>query len=306
MTSWPWMKGIEEAIADPIPHVDEFDNRPSVKELINEHQKQIEKLRNEIEHDPLYEPDKHDDLWLLRFVMSHKKKKTKVAVEAAKQTLAFRKEHGLDEDDIRAFPPGVGPKTHPKGKAFKDYIELCNKDAINFSLPDPKRGVIGFLRIASINQHKLVEEFPEDQWLPSFLYLVEWCHQCLDYVTRTTGRLTKSMRIIDLDGLSFKAINSENLKRDGKAMGVTEDCYPQLLHAIYMFHAPSWMQLAWRIARPLLPKRVVEKIDIMGNPEKKRKREMNLLLQHISTENLPVRFGGQYEEWPAIFPAPRT
>ncbi len=43
---------------------------------------------------------------------------------------------------------------------------------------------------------------------------IQWC----DYVTRTTGRLTKSVRLMDTRGFTLSCISSEGLKRDGDAM----------------------------------------------------------------------------------------
>lgn len=42
-----------------------------------------------------------------------------------------------------------------------------------------------------------------------------------------------------------------------------EDVYPQLLHAIYICNAPSFIHTIWALVRPIMPKRVVSKIDII-------------------------------------------
>lgn len=41
------MKGIDVAIADPIELVNELDTRPSVKEIIQKHQKKIDEVKAE-------------------------------------------------------------------------------------------------------------------------------------------------------------------------------------------------------------------------------------------------------------------
>lgn len=85
-------------------------------------------------------------------------------------------------------------------------------------------------------------------------------------------------------------------------MGIMEDVYPQLLEKVFICHAPTWVQVPWRILRPLMPKRVVAKVDFI-NPDKKR-NERERLYEYIDEEHLPVRFGGKYETWPAAFPLP--
>lgn len=69
-----------------------------------------------------------------------------------------------------------------------------------------------------------------------------------------------------------------------------EDVYPQLLQALLIYNAPSWIQSTWSIFRPIMPKRVVEKIDII-NP-KKNAKEKNRLLAFLSEEDMPVALGG--------------
>ena len=133
------MKGIDVAIADPIPPVTKFDKRPSVKFLIEENCQSIDEVKRDLQTDPLYDTNKHDDLWILRFLMSHKKK-PKAAAKAAKTTLVVRKEQNLDEGDIRAYPVGQ----ESKSEGLKRYLKYCTDDALSFVVPDPQRGVIAF------------------------------------------------------------------------------------------------------------------------------------------------------------------
>lgn len=124
MTSWIWMKGVDVAIADPIA-VEENDDRPSIKALVLENRDKIDKLKKQIAKHPLYEGDsKHDDLWILRFLLSHKKK-LKPSLKAAETALMFRKEHKFDDTDIRAYP--VGPTA--KNDALQRYLAYCKDDA---------------------------------------------------------------------------------------------------------------------------------------------------------------------------------
>ena len=103
MTSWVWMKGVDEAVADPIDPINEHDERPSVKALLDQHSDKIDKIRQGTVDDPLFDAKKHDDLWILRFWLSHKK--TKQAIAAAKTTLLFRQKYKLDDKDIRDDMP---------------------------------------------------------------------------------------------------------------------------------------------------------------------------------------------------------
>ena len=223
------MSGAAAPVADPISPLDEHDDRPSAKTLIDEHRSIIDEARRELATDPLFEATKHDELWILRFLLSHKLD-AKLAVEAAKTTLAFRRQHKLDEQDIRFKPVS---KDH-ENEYVRQHQAFCHEGAVQFVVPDTKRGVIGFLHFAGIDQHAMVKHLDKSSWLPALCYISEFSFQWTDYVTRTTGRLTKSVRLLDTRGFAMKYICYEGIKRDGEAMNVMEDCYPQMLQGIFV------------------------------------------------------------------------
>lgn len=300
MIAWPWMKGCAVSIADPTSPDDPNDDRPSAKLLIEKHRQLIDQVASELRADPLYDANKHDDVWIVRFLLSHKAK-VKPSVKAAMFTLSFRNKHKLDEKDVRFSPPRQDTSYEPVQRMLK----YCQDDTFTYVLPDLECGaVIGFVQFSGIDQHAVVNHVDESDWLSAFLYISEWTHQWLDYVTRTTGRLTKSVRIVDVADVSMAKINHDYARRFGKIMKVMEDCYPQLLQAIFICHAPSLVQVPWRVFRPLMPTRVVEKFDFIA--PKQREKERKRLLKFISLEHLPVRFGGMNETWPVEFDPPST
>jgi len=298
------MKGVDVAIADPIDPVDEYDKRPSVKELISTHKIKIDKLKDRIMEESIdgtfQYPSKHDDLWLLRFLLSHNMK-SKNAIKAALHTLQFRKDHNLDTYDFRGESTR---KDEVSDAQLRKYMEFCSDDFFRFCIPDQRRGVILYLSFAGLDQHAVVKNLDESAWLPVFTYITELQHQWVDYVTRTTGRLTKVVRPTCVEGVTLRGINMENSSRDGKAMGAMEDCYPQLLHAIYICNAPSWIQVPWRAAKLIMPKRVVEKIDFLHPAS--RKSERDKFLSFVSLDHLPAKYGGNHGEWPPASPTPKV
>jgi hypothetical protein len=122
--------------------------------------------------------------------------------------------------------------------------------------------------------------------------------QWLDYVTRTTGLLTKSIRVLDAKGMSLSKMNRECLKRNARYVNAMEDCYPQLLQSVYPCHAPGLLQSFWTTLRPIFPARLVSKLDFI-DPEH-RQKDLDKLLQHIDEEYLPERFGGKNKTWPVV------
>jgi hypothetical protein len=288
---WPWMEGVEIAIASPIDPVSDDDARPSVLDLISQNRKRIDAIAKKLQKHPLYVPEKHDDLWILRFLLSSKKR-VKPALKDATAALEFRKQYNLDERDIRQHPA----TTDTNHTAIRKFLSCCKEGAVSFTVPDTRRGVVTYFHYASINQHKLMEAMPLEDRVLALVYVTEWSFQWLDYISRTTGRFTKEIRLIDLQGFQLSDANLENFITDGKAMRIMGDVYPQMLESIYVTRSPNWIQIPWRVVRPFLPKRVLAKLDFISpeSHEEERKR----LHKFVTEENLPVRFGGKNLQWP--------
>ncbi|KAL3927454.1 MAG: hypothetical protein SGBAC_013083 [Bacillariaceae sp.] len=300
MPSWIWMEGVTPAIpTEVMDPVCKDDQRPSVLDLIVEHTENIHKLKESVQEDPLYEPEKHDEIFLLRFLLSHKQN-VKRAAKAVRATLVFRKEHRLDERDLRHLVPHK-IQDGEYGDTMMSFAKTDNlphawktrspEDAIVFTIPDPNRGVVAFLNIGNLkNDSKTTKKLTVDDVASVFILTSEWAHQWLDYVTRTTGRFTKSVRLIDFSNFSIFQNSREATKRDGKIMDMMEDIYPQLLQALFIYNAPSWIHSAWAIFRPIMPKRIIAKIDIID--PKSNQKEKQKLLAFLSEENMPVPMGG--------------
>ena len=302
--SWPWLADLDQSLLPDkaIDPVNEYDTRESVPELLNEHASNIELVKEALKEDSLYEPFKHDDLWILRFLLSHKHK-VKKATKAAKHALQFRNKHKLDEKDLRFIAPHSVPLGEDAPFAGCESLKRAWNtrypgDCIAFTIPDKQRGVAGFLRFADFKHDKETMKALTDADLAAvFIYLSEWTFQWLDYVTRKTGRLTKSARFTDFTGFSFFQVSRDAIKRDGKIMGEMEDVYPQLLHSLFMYNQPHWIHAIWATMRHIMPSRVVEKVDIVE--PKENEKEFKRFLKFVAKEQLPVSLGGDNTVNPA-------
>jgi hypothetical protein len=283
--SWRWIQGVEIAIADPIDPTCPEDTRPALKDLITEHADKIAKIKAGIIDHPHYEESKHNDLWIVRFFLSQKK--SKAALDAKKQTLYFPTRNSLDDEDIRSTPP----HRVEEGEVF-EFFERYQDDTVVLTRPHQQRGVVVFLRLSRMDQHRLVAELSEDHWLATFVYISEWCNQRLDYTTRTTGRFTRSVRIADTDGMKLSLVNRECLQRNVRAVGQMEDYYPQLLESLFLCNPPTFFKGLFNVIKAtVLPKRMVETIDMINPKQKGNKRKC--LYRHISKEDLPDKYGGK-------------
>jgi hypothetical protein len=119
-TSWPWMKDCTVATTPALPAHDRDDRPALVDEIAASHTK-AGQVAAALASDPLYQPNKHDDLWIEHFLLSHKRNVT-AAIKAAPYTLQFRTKHKLDKVDICYSP--IGPNCEP----FQKFHDYCSGD----------------------------------------------------------------------------------------------------------------------------------------------------------------------------------
>ena len=267
--------------SEPLPPESEYDNRAATRDLIQQHRKNVDLLKRSLSKHALYNAIKHDDLWLLRYLLSHKTVAN--ALPAAENFLVYRHKMRLDEKDIRHEPPSAACAVSAA------YFNCISDHSMVFCQPDPNRGIVLYMKLTGVDQTKLAA-ISDQEW--PFWYILEWMFQSLDCVTRRTGRLTKGIRFIDLDNFSLSQNNRETMNRNAQNARDCQDHYPQMLASVFMLNVPSFFQMCFRMMKPLLPKRFVEKFDILPKLHTKR------LLPHMRLEDIPKKYGGSNETWP--------
>ena len=191
---------------------DSYDERPLVDDLLEKHAKAISSVRENILADDeckaLYEKGdntkRYDDIWILRYVLSHKGH-VKSASRAAMKTIKFREESKLNEmGDLRSRIKQHGVTDSEKIAniealpGFKLYNKYCEENAVCATLPDETRGIVVFYDMGKLDQHGLATGMDAEQMKEMVLYSNEAMFQVVDEITRRTGRLTKIMKIVDM------------------------------------------------------------------------------------------------------------
>lgn len=271
----PWVDE-DRTKSDPLPLADEFDDRPCVRDLIQQHETRIREIGSKIQSDPYYDPSKHDDLWILRFALTHKTNKK--AAECAIRFMHYRQERNLDETDIRDQVPGRDCPV----KSVRRFFEALDDDALVATHPDPLRGVLVVMHIAGFHQSK-ISEISEEDWPAG--HLLEWMFQIMDSVTRRTGRLTKAIRFVDLQRYHhLRQGNLECIHRNAASARKTNEFYPQMLATIFVLNAPFWGQAAFSTFKSLLPRSFMQNLVVFNS---RSKNDYLSILKHVSTENIP-------------------
>lgn len=280
---------------------DLFDDRPLISVLLKEHESAIDAIKNILKSNSLYQENitLYDDIWILRFVLSHKKK-VSAAAKAALETIRFRAEKKLNElGDIRHRVPTQDPsQTDNMFPASKRMNEHVSEGGSYHVLPDAQRGVITYIRVDKVDMKALNSELSDSDILDSIIYLNETIYQILDHMTRKTGRLTKLLKVVDLQGVGLKNFNLTFIKKDAANTKKMEDFYPQMLGMLVVANASSWFSKLWKVVRKFFPARFVEKVDILPSVDKVKEKDLKLVFKYISYENLPVQYGGLNTTWP--------
>jgi len=90
-------------------------------------------------------------------------------------------------------------------------------------------------------------------------------------------------------------MNRGYLSKDAVAAKEVEEYFPQLLGGLLVVNAPKWINVIWKFVRPLMPKRVVEKVDFLPS---NREKVHQILARFVSKKNLLEQYGGENKEWP--------
>jgi hypothetical protein len=281
--------------------MEDKDDRPLVKALLKQHASKLTELRSILEKEDSFSEEHYDDLWMLRFLLSHKK--VSKASAAAINTMRFRQEHKLNElGDIRHKL--LDHMDHRSERYFdinKKYLAFCKSNtALMYAQPDLDRGLIQIISPRHIDMAAVVENMSVDEVLNLYLMTNEIIYQILDEVTRRTGRLTKLLRIMDATGFAFSSFNGDYVKRDAAANKQLEDFYPQMLGKVIISDMASWATTVWRLFKPFFPKRFVEKMALVKPG--KNSRDAREFLRYISEDDLWERYGGKNADWPIAQP----
>ena len=232
--------------ADPVVNY-AAHGRERVTDLIARHAAAIGGVKAAVSSDPLYNGERHDDLWLLRFVLSHKGN-IKEATVAARHCLAYRKEHGLDSPSL----PVSGAPLLDVPEVIKVRSKLKDPSAILAYVPDPDRGPFLIITPALVHTHAMVSEVSYEEFACEQRLTAEWLYRQCDAVTRRTGYLTKYVRMVNLDHLALGQMNRNFTKRIGEVQKTMDDVYPQLLGALLVCNPPSFFSFCVRkTKRPL-------------------------------------------------------
>ncbi|CAB4378977.1 hypothetical protein RhiirA5_346863 [Rhizophagus irregularis] len=233
----------------------------------------LDKFRQEVKEEGIFDERRHDDACLLRFLRARKfdlVKTKKMFTDCEK----WRKEFGVDElvatfdykerDEVMKYYPRYYHKTDKDGRPI--YIEEIGKVDVK-----------ALYQITTIERQiqNLVVEYEKlaDIRLPS--------------CSEKNGKLIEtSCTILDLKGVSIRSF-SNVFGFVKQASNIGQNYYPERMGKFYIINAPMLFSSVWNLVKPLLDEVTAAKIVILNS------KYQPTLLENIPIENLPVAFGGK-------------
>ena len=148
----------------------EAHGRERIADLIAQHADKLATLRSRVCDEEHYDAARHDDLFLLRFVLSHlpcnlplgstgRQAGMQAAVKAVQSTIAWRARHGFDE-------PGLlcgGPDALVLGPVATFYASMTVRDAVSYYVPDADRGAVLVAVPGLLDFHHMVATLSEEE-----------------------------------------------------------------------------------------------------------------------------------------------
>ncbi|TPX65758.1 hypothetical protein SpCBS45565_g04929 [Spizellomyces sp. 'palustris'] len=243
--------------------------------LTPQQEETLAQFKKELAAEGYYDPEKHDDHCLLRFLRARK-----FQIPAAKKMWTdyqnWRKEFGTDDilhnfdfpeyPVVKKFYPRFYHKTDKLGRPI--YIE----------------------QLGGVDVKQLFAVTNIDRMLKNHVYEYEkLVHYRLPACSKKSGRyLEQSCTILDLKGVYITQFPSvANLVK--QVSTIAQNYYPEMLGKMYIINAPMLFTGVWSVVKGFLDEVTVSKINILGSSYKSK------LLETIDESSLPKFFGGTCE-----------
>ena len=263
-----------------------------IKTLIRTHGDKLAALRALVAAEPHYSASAHDDLELLRFLLSHSLSVERAA-RAFRTNLEWRAAHGIDAiaAEIRA---GLRQPGFPHYARVQQGMPLHLLGFAN-GVGQPVEQPVMFLSVPELKIPQMMRDgLTAEQYVVYNRYLTELLWQTVDAAQRRTGRLVKLVRVIDARDLSLRHISMKFFGAVSASVRGGEDAYPQMLGGFFLCNTGGSMKFFFEhTIQPLLPTRIVEKTafyEPLHSPA-----DLEALLAWLPMERLPTLVGGAHE-----------
>lgn len=256
--------------------------RSELGQLIEENREVIDEMRLKVAEASGYDAQRHDDVHLLRFVLTHGDASS--AAAAFRSALAWRRSYNMDAvaRDIRKS--GYRPDRLAGYPDVHRYLPL--------HLIRHSGQPVVFISAAEVDIEGLARTVSAEDYVTYTHHFTELVALLCDLETRRTGRLVKHLRLADVTSLGMHHINVQYFRKVAAATKGAEDAYPQLLGNMVIANPSAAVKGLWDASlRHLLPKRMIERTLVVQPTASDRDR--TALQRLLPVAALPLQLGGE-------------
>lgn len=199
----------------------------------------------------------YDDIWALRFVLSHPEDAD--AARAAAETLRWRAEK---KEMLAAAATGERPKR----------FEVMERLVVAQYHGETSTGApLYIIRAGISNTVALTTEHTHDEVVEFMMYRKEIGFLLCDAITRKTRKLTKLVTVNDLSHVSLLAGTDKRFTAVlGAASKLSETLYPQLLDRAVLINAPYIFGAIWSIIKGMVSTKTRAKVALCGTSDTRK------------------------------------
>ena len=199
----------------------------------------------------------YDDIWALRFVLSHPEDAD--AARAVAETLRWRAEK---KEMLAAAATGERPKR----------FEVMERLVVAQYHGETSTGApLYIIRAGISNTVALTTEHTHDEVVEFMMYRKEIGFLLCDAITRKTRKLTKLVTVNDLSHVSLLAGTDKRFTAVlGAASKLSETLYPQLLDRAVLINAPYIFGAIWSIIKGMVSTKTRAKVALCGTSDTRK------------------------------------
>ncbi|KAJ3027680.1 UNVERIFIED_CONTAM: cytosolic factor, phosphatidylinositol/phosphatidylcholine transfer protein [Siphonaria sp. JEL0065] len=226
----------------------------------------------ELEGGKYYQPEKHSDHHLLRFLRARKfdlplSKKMWIDCEI------WRADFGADMIlETFEFPEYMA--------ALKFYPRFYHKtDKVGRPIYIEQLGLLNLTQLMSVSTEERMQRNHVHEYERLIRYRMKACSE------KAGRHLEQSLVILDLKGIALSTFSSVyGIVRN--VSSIAQDYYPEMLGKMFVINAPMLFTGVWTLVKPMLDEATVQKINILGS------NYLPSLLECVDAQNLPRFLGG--------------
>jgi hypothetical protein len=244
-----------------------------VGHLTVEQQHILDKFKKELEAAGYYDPKRHDDATLLRFLRARKFDLEKAKVMFINNE-EWRKSFGV-EDVVKNFD-------------FKEKAEVDKYYPHFYHKTDKDGRPVYIEQLGKIDMKALNSITSQDRLLKHLVLEYEkFIHERLPACSAQIGHPVETLcTVLDLKNVGISSFYSVK-DYIAAAAKIGQDRYPECMGKFYIINAPFMFSTIWTLIKPWLDEVTVAKINILGDDYPQ------VLRTQVPEENLPAFLGGK-------------